>query len=391
MSVHKRGKYWSFRIRVFDEVKNTYINKRIGRFDTKNEAKKAEAKYMANIEKAPTSSTTLNQVFSLYVKDKERKIKDTSIYDINKKYRLHIEPTLGSLRIHKIDKHAVKKYQDYLLEKDYKNSQLKNLQTLLNAIIKFAIKHELIERNPFDIMGYVTNNEPQEEMKFLTYDEYSIFEKELTSKYDKDVYTDALITLYWTGMRCGELQSLTWNDFRGDCLFIHSTYDNKLKKVSETTKTRKNRYVYLNDSVIKVINNRKKWSMQFSDFDHNKYIFGYYDVFSHKSISNKKNLVIETFNNSHDQKLPTIRIHDLRHSHASLLIDMGWSSFEVANRLGNTPSQIERTYAHMFKSTQINIAKSLNDFEHKKNKNKKSVPTLSKNVPTPQKKPLFKG
>ncbi|MFV0551323.1 MAG: hypothetical protein ACK5L6_05295, partial [Anaerorhabdus sp.] len=60
-------------------------------------------------------------------------------------------------------------------------------------------------------------------------------------------------------------------------------------------------------------------------------------------------------------------------------------------RLGNTPSQIERTYAHMFKSTQINIAKSLNDFEHKKNKNKKSVPTLSKNVPTPQKKPLFKG
>lgn len=63
--------------------------------------------------------------------------------------------------------------------------------------------------------------------------------------------------------------------------------------------------------------------MQFSDFNHNKYIFGYYDVFSHKSNSNKKNLVIEIFNNSHNEKLPIIRIYDLRHSHASLLIWIG--------------------------------------------------------------------
>ncbi|MFV0551884.1 MAG: hypothetical protein ACK5L6_08185, partial [Anaerorhabdus sp.] len=57
-------------------------------------------------------------------------------------------------------------------------------------------------------------------------------------------------------------------------------------------------------------------------------------------------------------------------------------------RLGNTPSQIERTYAHMFKSTQINIAKSLNDFEHKKNKNKKVFPLYQKMFP-PHKKILY--
>lgn len=365
MSVQKRGLYWCFRVEEYDAIKEKQIHRRIGKYATKPEAKKAEARYLANLDTLASTTITMNDLFNLYIKDKSRKVKDTTIYDIKKKYRLHIEPMFGTTKLHKIDKISVQKFQEYLLDKKYKNSQLKNLQTQLSAMLKFAIRHEYIERNPFDILGYVSNNEKQEEMMFFTLDEYKKFEKSLLSSSDRTLYTDALITLYWTGMRCGELQSITWNDYRGDCLYVHSTYDNKLRKISETTKTRKNRYVYLNDVVIEMLNRRKIEARKYTDFDETKYIFGYYDVFSHRSISNIKNSAIEKYNKKAKTKLPTIRIHDLRHSHASLLINTGWSSFEVANRLGNTPSQIEKTYAHMFKSTQVEMAKSLNQFPKK--------------------------
>lgn len=377
MSVQKRGSNWCFRVEEYDEVKEKQVHRRIGKYTTKAEAKKAEARYLAKLDTLEFTTITMNDLFNLYIKDKSKKVKDTTIYDIKKKYRLHIEPMFGSTKLYKIDKISVQKFQEYLIEKKYKNSQLKNLQTQLSALLKFAIKHEYIDRNPFDILGYVSNNEKQEEMKFFTLDEYKQFEISLLNSSERFLYTDALITLYWTGMRCGELQALTWKDFRGDCLYIHSTYDNKLGKISETTKTRKNRYVYLNDVVIELLKRRKSEACTYADFDDAKYIFGYYDVFSHRSISNIKNTAIDKYNKKAKAKLPAIRIHDLRHSHASLLINTGWSSFEVANRLGNTPSQIEKTYAHMFKSTQVEMAKSLNQFPAKQ----KKLPKITKKLP----------
>ncbi|MEG2907634.1 MAG: tyrosine-type recombinase/integrase, partial [Erysipelotrichaceae bacterium] len=387
MSVHKRGKTWGFRTEVFDEAKNKKVHKRIGHYATKNEAKKAEAKYLANIELFPSTTLTVNDVFNLYVADRTKKVKDTTIYDIKKKYRLHILPNYGSLKLHKLSKIEIMKFQDYLLEKKYKNSQIKNLQTLFNSIIKFAIKHEMMERNPFDILGYVSTNEAQVEMLFFTYEEYLEFEKELLSDGEMNLYDAALIVLYWTGLRCGELQALTWKDFRGDCLYVHSTYDNKLKKISDTTKTRKNRYVYLSDTIIDLLSKLKMMFKKYTDFDNEKFIFGYYDVISHKSLSNTKNFTIDAYNKTHAIELPKIRIHDLRHSHASLLINRGCTSFEVAKRLGNTPTQIEKTYAHMFKSTQLKMVENLNELSSTYEK----LPKFDEKLPNPQKKPLNKG
>ena len=57
--------------------------------------------------------------------------------------------------------------------------------------------------------------------------------------------------------------------------------------------------------------------------------------------------------------LPRIRIHDLRHSHAAVLIDMGYSISAVARRLGDTEETVMSTYAHLYPTIQDKIVGDL--------------------------------
>lgn len=54
-----------------------------------------------------------------------------------------------------------------------------------------------------------------------------------------------------------------------------------------------------------------------------------------------------------------IRIHDLRHSHVSSLINMGFNAVDIANRVGHESVKITYRYAHMFPNKDEEIAKRL--------------------------------
>lgn len=54
-----------------------------------------------------------------------------------------------------------------------------------------------------------------------------------------------------------------------------------------------------------------------------------------------------------------IRIHDLRHSHVSLLIEMGFSALAIADRVGHESVDITYKYAHLFPSKQQEMAQKL--------------------------------
>jgi len=56
-----------------------------------------------------------------------------------------------------------------------------------------------------------------------------------------------------------------------------------------------------------------------------------------------------------------IRVHDLRHSHVSFLISMGFSAVSIGNRVGHESVDITYRYAHMFPTEQIQMASQLNE------------------------------
>lgn len=58
--------------------------------------------------------------------------------------------------------------------------------------------------------------------------------------------------------------------------------------------------------------------------------------------------------------VPRIRIHDIRHSAVSLLIDMDFSATAIAGRVGHESIDITYNYAHLFPSKQAEMADKLN-------------------------------
>ena len=59
-------------------------------------------------------------------------------------------------------------------------------------------------------------------------------------------------------------------------------------------------------------------------------------------------------------RVKRIRVHDLRHSHVSMLIKLGFSAVAIANRVGHESQAITFRYAHMFPTEQIEMADMLN-------------------------------
>ena len=55
-----------------------------------------------------------------------------------------------------------------------------------------------------------------------------------------------------------------------------------------------------------------------------------------------------------------IRIHELRHSHVSMLIDMGFTPFLIAERIGDTPEMINKVYGHLYPNRHQEVADKLN-------------------------------
>lgn len=54
-----------------------------------------------------------------------------------------------------------------------------------------------------------------------------------------------------------------------------------------------------------------------------------------------------------------IRVHDLRHSHVSLLINMGYTALAIGKRVGHSAEKITYRYAHLFPSVQQDMAEQL--------------------------------
>ena len=60
--------------------------------------------------------------------------------------------------------------------------------------------------------------------------------------------------------------------------------------------------------------------------------------------------------------LPRIRVHDLRHSHVSLLIEMGYSAVAIGERMGHESTEITFRYAHLFPDSQSRMADALEEY-----------------------------
>ena len=285
--------------------------------------------------------------WKMYYADMETRLREHTMR--TKKYivELKILPYFGNKRVNDITAADIRQWQNELIKMGYSPTYLKKINNQLSAIFNYAIRYYDLKSNPCAKAGSMGKSKA-EEMDFWTGEE---FRKFIDIVMNKRLSYMAFMTLYWTGMRLGELLALNPKDvdLEKRTISITKSYQRLGKKdVITPPKTPKSK------RVITV--------PEFLAADIKDYMDSLYDLQENDRLFpiTKYYLEHEMQRGIKESGVKRIRVHDLRHSHASMLIELGFSPLEIANRLGHEKVETTlNTYAHLYPNKQTKLAERL--------------------------------
>lgn len=293
----------------------------------------------------------------IYCREQKPRLKESTWQTKENIIQQKILPYFENYKIDEITTKDVRAWQNEMLayrneeNKPYSSSYLKTLHNQLSAIFNYAVRFYDLRSNPAAKAGNM-GSEERKEMLFWTKEEYQKFSEVMM---DKPISYYAFQMLYWTGIREGELLALTPADFDFEkgTVKISKTYQRiKGEDMITSPKTKKsNRTVQMPDFLCTEM--QEFFNMQYG-LKRKDRIFNITKSYLHHEMDR----------GSKAAGVKRIRIHDLRHSHISLLIDMGFSAVAIADRVGHESIEITYRYAHLFPSKQKEMAVKL-DFMNK--------------------------
>lgn len=231
--------------------------------------------------------------------------------------------------------------------KKYSTQYLKKVNGQISCVFSFGVKFYNVPTNPCSIYSSPTG-EPKKEIQFWTLNEFKTF----INVVDKIEYRTAYEILFWCGIRTGELLAMNVGDiqFNNNLLSINKNYaklDNQELILTPKTKKSK-RLVEIPPFLAEHI---KEYLTHVYDYDNDARLF---------TIS-RPALRVNLNQYAKQAGVKQTRLHDLRHSHASLLIEfLGCSPNVVSDRLGHANVKTTlQTYAHLYPHTQTVICEKL--------------------------------
>ena len=285
--------------------------------------------------------------WKMYCADMETRLREHTMR--TKKYivDLKILPYFGNKRVNDITAADIRQWQNELIKMGYSPTYLKTINNQLSAIFNYAVRYYDLKSNPCAKAGSMGKSKA-EEMDFWTGEE---FRKFIDSVMNKRLSYMAFMTLYWTGMRMGELLALNPKDvdLEKRTISITKSYQRLGKKdVITPPKTPKSKRVIT--------------IPEFLAADIKDYMDSLYELQENDRLFpiTKYYLEHEMQRGIKESGVKRIRVHDLRHSHASMLIELGFSPLEIANRLGHEKVETTlNTYAHLYPNKQTKLAERL--------------------------------
>ena len=314
-------------------------------FATKREAEEWLRKFL--ITQKADFDMKFEDFWKMYCADMETRLREHTMR--TKKYivELKILPYFGDKRVNAITAADIRQWQNELIKMRYSPTYLKTINNQLSAIFNYAVRYYDLKSNPCAKAGSMGKSKA-EEMDFWTVEE---FRKFIDSVMNKRLSYMAFMTLYWTGMRLGELLALNPKDvdLEKRTISITKSYQRLGKKdVITPPKTPKSKRVIT--------------IPEFLAADIKDYMDSLYDLQENDRLFpiTKYYLEHEMQRGIKESGVKRIRVHDLRHSHASMLIELGFSPLEIANRLGHEKVETTlNTYAHLYPNKQTKLAERL--------------------------------
>lgn len=233
------------------------------------------------------------------------------------------------------------------MKKGYSQTYLKTVNNQLSTIFNYAVKYYDLRENPCRKTGSIGKSHAGER-QFWTKQEFKQF---LATVEDKPEARMAFLVLYWTGMRIGELLALTYNDIDLEkrTISINKSYQRlDGRDIITPPKTPKSKRIVT--IPLFLAEELREYMSHLYGIMADERMFRFTKSYmEHKIIRGIKFSGVKR-----------IRLHDLRHSHASLLVEMGFTPLAIAERLGHEKIETTlNTYSHLYPNKQGELADRL--------------------------------
>lgn len=318
-------------------------------FKTQREAKEYERSFMD--QQNTSCDIPFSALVENYLEDMSHRLKPTTME--NKRFIIEgkILPYFQKLKVCDIDTIKVRKWQNELLSyrdingKPLSQTYLKTINNQLSALMNYAVTHYRLPSNPCRAAGSIGKSKA-DEMNIWTQKQYEQF----SGVIQKSAMKLAFDILFYTGIRTGELLALTPADI----------LPSKRIDINKNYAKVQGEELFLEPKTPKA-----KRCISIPDFLYNdiqEYLSKLYRIgkgdrifyFTRSALDKEMKMMAKIAG------LPQIRVHDLRHSHASMLIEMGFSPLEIANRLGHESVKTTLdTYSHLYPDKDQQLADRL--------------------------------
>ena len=320
-------------------------------FATKKEALAYEREFIAKTSK--DINMGFGTFIDIYMADMKPQLKKNTFLTKQNIINSHIRDYFENRSLASITPTDILQWQNELLSKrddqgkGYSQTYLRTIQNQLNAIFNHAVKYYDLPKNPC-LVNKKMGKAKGKEMLFWTKEEYLKFSEAIK---DKPVSYYAFQLLYWTGIRLGELLALTKSDF---------DFEKKTMRIDESLQVLEGEVVITDPKTEK--SNRVIELPDFLCDEMQDYFEMLYKVDDNSRIFDiTKSYLHHEMDRGHAKAgVKRIRVHDLRHSSCALLIELGYSPIQIAERLGHESVTITQRYSHLYPSVQRDMANSLN-------------------------------
>ena len=313
-------------------------------FKLQREAKEWERSFLERMQGTP--DMTFQALYDLYIEDMSHRLRQTSIDSKKNVFKNRILPYLKDKPINQIQPIDIRNWQNEQIALGYSDAYLDRIQNALTTIFNYAVNYYNLPANPCTKAGHMGKR--TRSMNFWTIQQYN---QVLAYVTDISART-ALQVLFYSGMRFGELLALTMEDFDFKANTINITKSLQHKASGDLVTPPKT------DNGIRCVTMPKTIMEEVQAYTQRIYGLSATD----RIFTFTKSLIRGNMQRcSAAANIPIIRIHDLRHSHVSLLIDMGFSPHLIAERIGDTVQMVNNTYGHLYPAKHQEVADRLND------------------------------
>lgn len=311
------------------------------------------------------TNLTIQEVFDDWQKIRKEELKPSTFHVGKMAFNTFLK-RFGEMDIKEINPTQI---QSFLFNSQLSPSTRRLRKNSFNLLFTYAKNVGYIEVNPIERVVLPKEKNTIEELKkkqnkFLNLEEMRII-LEKNKPIEKDIRKLLIYEfLFLTGLRIGEVQALRWEDvdFEKKTLAVthtlnHQGTSEKSRQLLSPKTINSYRAISINDRCLEILN------YFYSHLTDESFIFvnKHGDTYCYSILARHFKKVCQVLGEETSQRKYTL--HMLRHSHISLLIEMGIPIKTIMERVGHSNEQmILQIYSHVTKKMEEDLANKLKDF-----------------------------